>query len=157
VGTYQSGQGEVAVCEKEENIKVMTIDEVADLGKQLLVEYEGRLKVYGVKKFDRTSEKIAQRVECNLDNVQADEIKPVIRSVLDGLAGVGDFVMSEPEFTEPMVGAELRNVVYKGLRLTFTYGAAVIPIVSGYLWISCWCYPSPRSAIRSTQPGEAES
>lgn len=118
----------------------MTIDDLAELGKECLSDYETKIKIQRVRPFDHSATKIAQRVDCYLQRMQPDEIRPVVASVLERLAQVGPLEMSEPKFSEPMSGVELRNIAYKDLRLSFTYGWSISDGTS-HLWISCWYFP----------------
>lgn len=122
----------------------MTIDQVGEIGERLLKEYEGRLKVQGIKKFDLVlTTRIAERVECHLESTQPDQIEAVIRSVLNDLESRGDFVMSEPQFKNPVLCAETKNVDRNDLRLSFAYGSDIQSLKT-YLWIACWIYPFNR-------------
>ncbi len=121
----------------------MTFDQIADMGKRMLAEYQERLNVHGTRKFDHTARKIAHHLECsNLIDVPDEEVESLIRGVLERLVAAGDFIMSEPEVTPPILGGgEIRNVEHGDLRMTFTY-AGNAQNASAYLWISCQYFPA---------------
>jgi hypothetical protein len=118
----------------------MTIDEVAEIGKLCLIECEGRLTVTGIKGYERgTTKEIAKSKKCDLSALRSDDVRPLILSVLQTLAEVGEFMMSEPKYTIP--SSEIRNVEQGDLRLTVSYGWSKQDLTS-FLWVSCWCYPA---------------
>lgn len=118
----------------------MTIDDLAKLGKECLVEHATEMKVRGVRPFDYSAAKIAEHVECHLPRMQPEDFRPIVDKVLEHLAHIGPFQMSEPEFSKAMSGEELRNVEYQELRLSFKYGLSASDGAS-HLWISCWYFP----------------
>jgi hypothetical protein len=112
----------------------MTIDDLAKAGEECLIEYEARLRnITGIKDYNASAEKIQEPLDRALADIQAEEIKPVIRKVLQKLAAAGDRCMSEPKFTEPQQSMETKTVKYKDLRLTFHVGRH-LPGVH----VNCW-------------------
>jgi hypothetical protein len=118
----------------------MTLDEVAELGRRCLIEYEGRLNVKGIKPYDVFAEVAKKSVDSPLDRITLDRLRSAIGAVLDELAEVKrGFVMSEPtEWAKP--GVPTKTASYNDLRMTFFYPSSVVD-GTFHLWIFCWYYP----------------
>jgi hypothetical protein len=120
----------------------MTMDELEVLGKECLAQYKSKLDVRGLRPFSFSATKISKRLDVYLEGTQPESIRPAICELLNGLAGIGAFVMSEPQYAKAPGCIELGNSAEGNLRLTFMYGWSAADSNS-YLWIHCWHYPAP--------------
>jgi len=117
----------------------MTIDEVAKLGKDCLIEYEGRLNnVQGVRPFTRDAKPIQEPMEKPFAVSEAETIRQKIHLVLERLASSGECCICEPE--TPSAGVDSRTVDHKNFRLTFTTGFKIHEYTP-HSWIACWTLP----------------
>lgn len=111
----------------------MTLSEVAELGRQRLVEQEGRLRVTGIKPYDASAKEAKCRVDAQVKQVSPQTLTEAIDLVLDELANKGEFTMSEPR---EWVGgnAPTQTACHKDLRITFfdTFDG------DAHIWIFCW-------------------
>lgn len=124
----------------------MTIDDVAKIGERLLGEYQDRLKPQTVRKFDPVLTKQQdQKAMYYLPTASPEQVEAIIRSVLEGMVLLGDFIMSEPRY-ETFPCAEARHAKVGNLRLTFVYGASIVDLCS-YLWVACWYYPPVKKEM----------
>ncbi len=120
----------------------MTSAEIEKLGRDCLREYEGRLKVKGIKPYDAAHvEEVKCKVPGDFNRVSADILKAGIERVLDSLAEKGSFTMSEPRAWVPppnLKADQTVNVIYNDLRITF------FEIISqdAFIWMFCWYYSS---------------
>lgn len=120
----------------------MTIDQIAEIGQRLLGEHKPRLKVQGIKKFDKVlATRIGHPIEYRLEDLEPDRAEAMIRSVLTELESKGDFVMSEPEISGSQQNFQMKNIKDGELRLSFAYGAEASQPFKPILWIACWMYP----------------
>jgi hypothetical protein len=117
----------------------MTIDDVAEIGRQCLIEYESQLKVKGVRDFGYDAKKFQRHRKCYLPGIELPEtVRQPIEDLLQELFELSGFVMSEPEYTTIDKG-DLRNVSHNDLRMTFWY--AMDTAGEFRLRIICHCYP----------------
>jgi hypothetical protein len=119
----------------------MTFPEVLAMGKVRLEKYEPILKdrVKGKRPFSQSAVAIRKKYECSpsLASVRAEEIERVIDALLEELAGVGKFVISEPD---PLKGAPYEGIAAHGdLYLSFACGHTGRE--AELLWVRCWYYP----------------
>lgn len=122
----------------ESEIEVMTLAEVAELGRECLVDHERELNVRGVKPYDVSAKKFSTRVDCHLGRITPEILRPAIELVLKDLAEVaGGFTMSEPDEWVPS-DVPTRTARHGDLRITFS-----CPFDGdGHVWVSCWYYPA---------------
>jgi len=122
------------------------MDQVEEMGKRLLAEYEDRLKdqVQDVKPYrdQDAPQEIAIPSNYHLETVDPDKIERQVRHVLDDLAGKGKFIMVGPKHLT-MLCTDTRNIKSPGgkLLLTFTHGSSIVDLKS-YIWVACWYRPT---------------
>ncbi len=129
----------------------MTLEKMEEIGMECLVANEGRLKVKGVRKFDRDCAKI-QKEDLEDDvEISAEKLRGGIQKVLNFLIALGEFEMSEPRETIDIAGKPLKGIVRRhNLRLFLTneYDIQAYKFRTG---IACWYYPPPTNLSLSDE------
>jgi hypothetical protein len=117
----------------------MTQAEIKELGRECLVEHEGRLKVKGIREYDPgRTENEKRKVPGDFKRVNPERLRGEIELLLDALAEKGNFTMSEPGEWVPKTRPEQTVTAHHdNLRITF------FEIVGedANTWIFCWYYP----------------
>ena len=123
----------------------MSFDDILEIGKQKLLEYEPLLKekVKGTKPSDKhLSKPLSRMYETSLSAANPDVIESVIEEVLGALVSLEDaFWVSEPPDGDTPVAVHDRPVTqtvrHHDLSLTFTSGHKIKDNRS-FLLVSCW-------------------
>jgi hypothetical protein len=102
----------------------VTVEELRKLAEGCLKDYKPRLKVLGLEKYDknRFPVPVVKSFDRNLESFDEAEMKHEISQVLNQLAELKDgFIICGPEFDGTDEGAQIVNVSFDDLSLTFAY------------------------------------
>src|SRR5689334_8908738 len=119
----------------------MTLAEVAAAGIKRFEEYaeKHKLKVKGIEPYNASTVKEKKKgIGAPLSRLTEDIIKDAVDEVLEELAKVGEFTMSEPRDGMRDVQTESRR--HGNLSMTFEHGHDSKG--NSFLWIYCWYYRS---------------
>ena len=126
--------------EREGDMK--SLAEVADVGMKRFEEYaeKHKLKVKGIERYDASTVKEKKKgIAAPLSRLTEDIVKDAVDEVLDELAKVGEFTMSE---RDAMWDVQTEPRRHGNLRMTFEHGRDSKD--NSVLWIYCWYYPTRK-------------